>query len=396
MTNLNQANKDLLTTLLTNQGQDELVIITNWEGKVELYNNVLSQLCNSANKDEILNDKVEITKLFSSEGIEFKKLLDSASLEEPWLGKLNFILNFNQIIPFNARVFRLSDDPQLNLKYLFRLEFIDVDEFERDPIAQKDGTITPFEQESTTLTDDNFRNEPYEELKRLKNDFLSSVSHELRTPLASIIGFTETIKNDPEMPSNLRNEFVDIVYNEGKRLASLVNDLLNISDLEKKNVRLNLKDHIVNNIVSAAFNNYKSIADEKSIDFELSLPKIPINAELDAEKIRQLVFNLISNALKFTPSHGKVNVELKSDDSNFEIIVTDTGLGIPKKDLGKIFNKFYRVYRPGMEFRGTGLGLAICKFIVLLHGGEISVESELNSGTKFIARIPIQHGGEKR
>lgn len=396
MTNSNQANKDLLTSLLSNQEQDELIIITNWEGKVELYNNVLSQLCNSANKDEILNGKVEITKLFSSEGIEFKKLLDSASLEEPWLGKLNFILNFNQIIPFNARVFRLSDEPQSNLKYLFRLEFIDVEDFERDPIAQKNEPFDAFEQDATTITDDNLRNEPHEELKRLKDDFLSSVSHELRTPLASIIGFTETIKNDPEMPSNLRNEFVDLVYNEGKRLASLVNDLLNISDLEKKNVRLNLKDHIVNNIVTAAFNNYKSIADEKSINFELSLPKALINAELDSEKIQQLISNLISNAVKFTPRKGKVTVELKSNHSDFEIIVTDTGIGIPKKDLERIFNKFYRVYRPGMEFRGTGLGLAICKFIVQLHRGEISVESELNAGTKFIARIPIQLGGGKR
>jgi signal transduction histidine kinase len=396
MTKPNRSDKELLTTLFSNFKQDELIIITNWERKIELYNNVLSQLCNSANQDEILNDKVEITKLFNSEGIDFKIVFDSATLNEPWMGKLNFILNFNQIIPFNARVFLLSEEAQSNLKYLFRLEFVDAEEFERDPIAQIGDTASSINQIPISSLGENFFNEPYEELKRMKDDFLASVSHELRTPLASIIGFTETIKNDPQMPSNLRNEFIDIIYNEGKRLASLINDLLNISDLEKKNIKLELKEQFINNLVSAAFNNYKSIADEKHIEYNLVLPKIPIYSTVDADKIQQLVSNLISNALKFTPSTGKVNVELKSNDSNFEIIVSDTGIGIPQKDLGKIFNKFYRVYRPGIEFRGTGLGLAICKSIVQLHDGEISVQSELNLGTKFIVRIPIQYRDKKR
>ncbi|MBM4175841.1 MAG: HAMP domain-containing histidine kinase [Ignavibacteria bacterium] len=377
---------------LAHYRSDELVIITDWSGKIELYNNLLSQLCNSANKDEILNVKVKIDKLFRADGIDFNKVFNSVNKHGHWSGKLIFILNFNQIIPFDAKVLLLSSEPESNLKYLFRLELIEVDEFERDPVAQRDEML-PMDVDSYLLSvEDSFAAEPYEELKRMKDDFLSSVSHELRTPLASIIGFTETIKNDPQMPSNVRGEFVDIIFNEGKRLASLINDLLNISDLEKRNVKLELKEHLINNIVTASFNNYKSIADEKYIDFNLVLPNSAVISCVDAEKIQQLTSNLISNALKFTPTRGKVVIELKSSESDFIITITDTGIGIPKKDLNRIFNKFYRVYRPGFEFRGTGLGLTICQAIAQLHGGNIIVESELSSGTTFTVRIPIRLG----
>lgn len=377
---------EILKSIDAEYSQSDLIIVTDREGRIELYNNVLSQLCNSANQDEILNTKVNLSVLFDSEADSFEIIFSNLADKKIWEGKLNFILNYNQRIPFNAKGFLLTLAADSPLKYLFTLKFAEIDDIEQDPLTQKIINKPPV---STNINHGTVPLvESYEELQQLKDDFLSSVSHELRTPLASIIGFTETIKNDPNIPSNIRSEFIDIIFNEGKRLAAMINDLLDISQIEKQSITLNLSYTIINNVIQQVFNNYKSLAEEKKINYKLKLLKNPVQAKVDGDKIQQIVSNLISNAIKFTPSNGMVEVSLTETSERFTITVKDTGIGIPKKDLNKIFQKFYRVHRPGLEIRGAGLGLAICKHLARLHDGDISVQSEENRGSLFQVTIP--------
>ncbi|MCX8010654.1 MAG: cell wall metabolism sensor histidine kinase WalK, partial [Ignavibacteria bacterium] len=178
------------------------------------------------------------------------------------------------------------------------------------------------------------------------------------------------------------------ILNESKRLASLINNLLEISEIEKANIEFHKAPTIINSILQKVKNEFIPQAEEKNISLIISMPTSPISAIVNEDKIHQLFSNLISNAIKFTPSGGKVEAELKEENDNFLFTVKDNGIGIPKKDLRKIFTKFFRVHRPGFEFRGTGIGLAICHYIVRIHKGEIFVESQENKGSTFKVIIP--------
>ncbi len=225
-----------------------------------------------------------------------------------------------------------------------------------------------------------------EELERMKEDFLSSVSHELRTPLASIIGFAETIKSDPNLPKEIFNEFLDIILTEGKRLAATINDLLDVSQLYKNSSPIQLRNVVLQELLNNVFDQFKPLASK--IEFAIQLPEKPIIIATDEVKLQQAVNNLVSNAIKFTQEKGKVSISLYETKENYVIEVKDTGIGIPEKDKDRIFDRFYRVYRPGLEIRGIGLGLSITKKILDLLGFKLDFESEENKGSTFKILIP--------
>jgi PAS domain S-box-containing protein len=226
------------------------------------------------------------------------------------------------------------------------------------------------------------------ELNRMKSEFVSNISHELRTPLASIIGFSETISSDPNMPEEMRNEFNDIILNEGKRLAKLINEMLDISKLEGGQIDLVKHDFDIVKLLEEVIDSNQKALIAKEMIITTEFPAEPVIIKGDREKISRVMNNILSNAVKFTPHKGRINITALSLYKEIEISVSDTGAGIPEKDLPYIFQKFYRVSRPGTEIPGTGLGLVFVKQIVDLHKGFITIQSEVNKGTTVILKLP--------
>jgi PAS domain S-box-containing protein len=226
------------------------------------------------------------------------------------------------------------------------------------------------------------------ELNRLKSEFVSNISHELRTPLASIIGFSETISSEQNMPDDMRNEFNEIILNEGKRLAKLINEMLDISRLEGGQVELNESDFDSISLLEEVIESNKKALEKKEIILTKDIPAEPAIIKGDKEKISKSLNNLLNNAIKFTPHKGRIIISALSLYKELEITISDTGVGIPEKDLPYIFQKFYRVSRPGTEIPGTGLGLVFVKQIVDLHKGFITIQSEVNKGTTVILKLP--------
>jgi PAS domain S-box-containing protein len=237
----------------------------------------------------------------------------------------------------------------------------------------------------------NQRRSILEELNRLKNEFVSNISHELRTPLASIIGFSETIASDPDMPDEMKNEFNNTILSEGKRLARLINDVLDISKLEggKLDIIKFRFDAVsmLNEIIEAQ----KKSAETKNITLSGELPDEEILIDADKDRISQAISRLLNNAIKFTNPKGRIKIIAKNLFKEMEIIISDTGIGIPERDLPFIFQKFYRVNRPGTEIPGTGLGLVFVKQIIDLHKGFITIQSEVGKGTTFAIKLPKNH-----
>ncbi|MBE2279059.1 MAG: PAS domain-containing sensor histidine kinase [Ignavibacteriaceae bacterium] len=228
-----------------------------------------------------------------------------------------------------------------------------------------------------------------EELNTLKSEFVANISHELRTPLASIIGFSETIDSDPEMPDNVRNDFNKIILTEAKRLNVLINDVLDISKLEGGSVSLEKADFDIVSLTDKVVDLVRKKGSEKSLIVSAELLSDPVIINADKERIKQAYENILDNAVKFSTPGGRITVYTRLNKNEFEFIVSDTGLGIPKKDMPFIFQKFYRVLRDDNTIPGSGLGLAICKQIVDLHKGFINVRSEENKGTTVIVKLPL-------
>jgi PAS domain S-box-containing protein len=227
-----------------------------------------------------------------------------------------------------------------------------------------------------------------EEVNRLKSDFISNISHELRTPLASIVGFSETISNDPDLSKEMVVEFNNIILSEGKRLARLINDFLDFARIEAGKMDLNKSIFNISELLREIINKIKPLADEKGIVFTSEIPDKEIILFSDKERIGQVFNQLISNAVKFTNRGGKVSLMGQDFIKEFEFIVTDTGIGIPESEQKKIFQKFFKVENPGTMNTGTGIGLGLAKQIIDLHRGLITVQSEVNKGTTFIVRLP--------
>ncbi len=225
--------------------------------------------------------------------------------------------------------------------------------------------------------------------ENMRKDFVANVSHELKTPLTSISGFAETLKLNENIDKETRNRFLTIIDGEANRLRRLIEDILTLSFIE--NDKKEEKEAI--NLYSV----YRRVEDMLMISARTK--NISLNCDADetikiaanADYVKQIILNLVDNAIKYTPENGNVNVKIFADKDDAVIKVSDTGMGIPKEDQARIFERFYRVDKArSREIGGTGLGLAITKHIAMNLGGTISVESELEKGSTFTVRIPIK------
>jgi PAS domain S-box-containing protein len=226
-----------------------------------------------------------------------------------------------------------------------------------------------------------------EELNRMKSEFVSNISHELRTPLASIVGFSETIASDPNMPEEMREEFNNIILNEGKRLAKLINDVLDLSRMETGMIVLNKSRINICKVLHQLIDKNTKIADEKNIIITSDLPCDEVAIEADEERLMQAFDAIIDNSIKFTNPGGRIKIILTNLFREVEIVFSDTGIGIPEKELPYVFQKFYRVNRFDSEIPGAGMGLVFVKQIVDLHKGLINIQSELTKGTSVIVKL---------
>lgn len=240
------------------------------------------------------------------------------------------------------------------------------------------------------VTDRKKAEEKLKETMEIKSQFISTVSHELRTPLGCMKEAIAIVLDGLVGQINdQQRKFLDIARRNLDRLAVLVNNVLDFQKLEANKTRLDIQVNDISEVVEEAYQTMVHLAKNKGIVFSLELEDSLPKVRFDSAKIIQVLTNLINNAIKFTPEGGKVCVCAGTQGQDMVIRVSDTGIGIPQEALPKIFDRFYRVHRPGKEIQGTGLGLAIVNKIVTMHGGRIEVESEPDKGTTFVVFLPL-------
>ncbi len=229
-----------------------------------------------------------------------------------------------------------------------------------------------------------------ERLEKVRQEFLSNISHELRTPLTSIMAFVETLEDGAIDDAENNRRFLSVIRRNAERMHVLIADILELSLIESGNVSID-KGHVrVAHLVDEIFDSLSTKAEQREILLSHEIdPEARVYA--DHGRLEQMLTNLIDNAIKFNRTSGTVEVTLKQTPERSIISVADTGEGIMAEHLGRIFERFYRLDRGRTrEVGGTGLGLAIVKHLARLHGGEVTVESDLGRGTTFHIELPVE------
>ncbi|MCY9509602.1 cell wall metabolism sensor histidine kinase WalK [Paenibacillus larvae] len=234
-------------------------------------------------------------------------------------------------------------------------------------------------------------------LERIRSEFVANVSHELKTPVAAVKGFAETLMAGALEDKEMARSFLQIIYDESDRLNRLIGDILELSKIESKRIPLQFSPVDVESIVENSIQMMKAEAEKKHITLE-SCVENELYIEADEDRLRQILINLLSNGISYTPEGGRVSIGVEfvpspddnPDNERMRIRISDTGIGIPEKDLPRIFERFYRVDKArSRSSGGTGLGLSIVKHLTELHHGTISVESEAGKGTTFNIELPV-------
>ncbi len=241
------------------------------------------------------------------------------------------------------------------------------------------------------------------ELKRLEQirvDFVANVSHEMRTPLTAIQGYAETLLHNPPGDPKMARQFLNVVARHSERLGRLIDDLLALSDLEMGNVNVRMERVATRPLLERVLELFRDQAGKKHIRIRADADAITPDLLGDEDRLQQLLINLVDNALKYTSEGGEVQVRAgieprsgADDPPRVALTVSDTGCGIPEKDLPRLTERFYRVDKArSRELGGTGLGLAIVKHIAHAHGGLLSIESQLGKGTRVTVCLPAAAG----
>jgi len=219
-------------------------------------------------------------------------------------------------------------------------------------------------------------------LETVRNDFVANVSHELRTPLTSMVGYLDTLlESDIEDPQT-RDRFLKIIKEETDRLSILIKDLLNLSKIESQS--FDLKAENINEVLKKVIKLLRKNAEDKNIDFKIDIEEDLPLVYMVREQIKQVLINLIDNAIKYTPAGGLINIKLAKEKDKVYFSVKDNGLGIPQSDQERIFERFYRVDKArSRDLGGTGIGLSIVRNIIKQHGSEILVKSREGAGSEF-------------
>jgi signal transduction histidine kinase len=229
-----------------------------------------------------------------------------------------------------------------------------------------------------------------EAASRHKSEFLANMSHELRTPLNAIIGFSEVLTERMFGELNdKQEEYLKDIYASGQHLLSLINDILDLSKIEAGRMELELTDFDLPQAITNALTLVRGRAERHSIVLHLAVDERLGSIRGDERKIKQVLLNLLSNALKFTPEGGRVDVRASVVDAMAEVSVTDTGVGIAPEDQEAVFEEFRQVGTADKKVEGTGLGLTLSRKFIELHGGRIWVKSQVGVGSTFTFTLPL-------
>ncbi|KPV57916.1 histidine kinase [Paenibacillus sp. A3] len=231
-----------------------------------------------------------------------------------------------------------------------------------------------------------------EKLEQARREFVANVSHELRTPLTTIKSYLEALEDGALEEPQLAGKFVNVARNETERMIRLVTDLLQLSRLDSKQAIISKETTDVTEMLEEVADRFSFQLEQRMIAIEIDVEKHVDEIMLDRDRIDQVLDNLVSNAIKYTPEGGHIRIHAgRRESSVLEISVQDNGIGIPRKDLSRIFERFYRVDKArSRSMGGTGLGLSIAREIVKAHGGTIQLESELGQGTRVTFTLPYQ------
>jgi len=229
-----------------------------------------------------------------------------------------------------------------------------------------------------------------ERLESIRQEFLSNISHELRTPLTSILAFVETLEDGAIEDNENNRRFLNVIRRNAERMRSLISDILELSMIESGRVAIEIRRVDLAAVVGAVFSDLSAKALERNVSLVNEVtPQRQVYA--DTVRLEQMLTNLVENAIKFNRDGGRVTLSHKKLNDKDVIIVSDTGEGILPEHVERIFERFYRADRARTsEVGGTGLGLAIVKHLARLHGGEVSVSSELGNGSAFSIELPAK------
>lgn len=249
-------------------------------------------------------------------------------------------------------------------------------------MARKTGV--PVEKKNVKQNDDS-----------LQMDFLNIISHELKTPLTPMTAYVDLLlKERLGSLTEQQREALEIIEKNAKILKRLIWDVLDLSRLEAGNMKFSMQQIDLTEIVEEVIKNMGTFAKTKGIAIKSQIRPLPLT-EGDRERLSQVITNLLDNAIKFTPEKGMITVETRKECYSLIISISDTGIGIPEKQVEKIFTKFFQVdNRVARKYSGTGLGLTICKGIINAHGGNITVESTLKKGSTFNIVLPYKSIGK--
>ncbi len=226
-------------------------------------------------------------------------------------------------------------------------------------------------------------------MENLQKEFVANVSHELRTPITTIKTYSETLLDSFPHQEAAEIDFLQTINRESDRMTNIVTDLLSLAKLDNKKDSVELKEIDLVRLVESVYDNFSLIVKNTDKSIELLKPEFAYMVNVDVAKIEQVVKNIVSNAVKYTDDNGKIKISFRSDESSYYVEIADDGFGIPKDDLPRIFERFYRVDKTrSRQMGGTGLGLSIAKELMKIHGGDIIVASSEKRGTTFTLIFP--------
>ncbi len=386
-----------LNTQKSAMDEHSIVSITDVDGRITYANQKFVDVTGFS-RDELLGKKHDIVKSGFHSDAFFAAMWETISAGRVWHGEILNKSKHGDEVWVNTTIVPFMDESGVPYEYVaIRTDVTEQKKAEQE-LEKKARSLTQMTDHLEDLvklrtSELELANTQLLHLNKVKSEFVSVVSHELRTPLTSIKSFAEILQDDlEELDIDSQKHFLSIINEESERLGRLINDLLDLQKMDSGKVDWNDESVDLVVLLKGSVALFTQAYADKGLRLDLALTADEFWVDVDVDRIKQLMANLLSNALKFTEL-GSVTVGLVAKGDEVEVSVCDTGLGIPEQEIANVFESFHQVNSSATrEIGGSGLGLAICKDIVEHYSGRIWVESELGKGSRFVFTLPFSAG----